>query len=160
MSKEHKYYLGKCDAIGGGAKRNEAYITWEFKDGKFSMCAEIWMASKRDIIMGGQCVREVAAFFPEDEKAQRMVEIWERWHLNDLVAGSPAQMKWLRDNPLDPKEYAYPASHYDVAGKKLEEAGLNPDPDYIHNEKPYKYGHAWLKEEIPADVAAEIESWG
>lgn len=159
MRKENKYYLGKCDGYGRGRAYCDAYITWTFDGKKFSMCAEVWRPSKSDIIMGGQCVGEVAAMFPKDKKAQRMVEIWKRWHLNDMKAGSPAQEMWLRENPIDPVEYTYPKDHYTVASTKLEAAGLNPDPDYLHNGEPYKYGHAWLKEEIPAEVAAEIKSW-
>jgi len=154
--KGHKYLLGLCDAEGRGVKRNEAYITWDFEDGKFSMCAEVWLPSKRDIIMGGQCVGEVAAMFPHDAKAQRMAEIWKRWHLNDMTAGSPAQEDYLRNNPIT---WKFPQSHYTVASQVLADAGLNPDPNYSYKGKPYSYGHAWLMEEIPSEIAAEIESW-
>ena len=159
MNKEHKYYLGKCDDNGNGRKNCEAYITWEFKDGKFSMCAETWLPSKRDTIRGGQCVDDVAALFPDDKKAQRMAEIWKRWHLNDRTAGSPAQEQWLREHPIDPKEIVYPKSHYEEACKRLAAVGLNPDPGFTYKGLPYRYGHAWLREEIPADIKAEIESW-
>jgi hypothetical protein len=158
-SDENKYYLGLCDGYGRGGKYSEAFITWAFDGKRFSMCAEVWLPSKRDILMGGQCVEDVAAMFPENEKAQRMAAIWKRWHLNYMRAGSPAQHEWLRENPIDPAEYAYPKSHYDVVSAKLEAAGLNPDPGYIYNGKPYKYGHAWLMEEIPPRVANEIRSW-
>lgn len=158
--KENKYYLGKCDFYGRGGKYFEAFITWKFDGKTFSMCAEVWNARKTDILVcGHECVAEVAAMFPDDEKAQRMAAIWKRWSLNDMRGGSPAQEEWLRENPIDPAEYAYPKSHYAVASAKLEAAGLNPDPRYIHNGKPYKYGHAWLMEEIPTHVADEIRSW-
>ena len=87
MSKENKYYLGKCDFYGRGGKRFEAFITWDFDGKNFSMCAEVWNARKTDILMGGQCVAEVAAMFPDDKKAQRMAAIWKRWHLNDMKEG-------------------------------------------------------------------------
>lgn len=155
--KEHRYYLGKCDADGNGRNVNEAYITWSYDGTTFSMCAEVWQANKRDIIRGGQCVDTVAAFFPHNKKAQRMVEIWKRWHLNDLTAGSPAQEAWLREHR---DEFpGYPVSHYTWVAEQLAAAGLNPDPNYLYKGQPYKYGHAWLKEELPAEVRAEIESW-
>lgn len=153
MNKEHRYVLGKCDYNTPGKKNCEAEITWGLKDGKFSMSAGIWMPSKRDYLCCGQCVDRVAEYFPDDAKAQRMRAIWERWHLNDMRPGSQVQEDWLRANPIDPKEYAYPKSHYEVAGVKLAAVGLNPDPD------GYKYGHAWKREEIPAEVIAQIESW-
>lgn len=159
MGKQHKYFLGMCDDNGDGRKNCEAYITWELKDGKFSMCAETWLPSKRDIIRGGQCVDYVAAMFPHDKKAQRMAEIWKRWHLNDLTAGSPAQELWLRENPIAPEDYRFPKSYYAVARERLAAVGLNPDPNFIYKGKPYSYGHAWLKEELPAEIVAEIQSW-
>lgn len=70
-----------------------------------------------------------------------------------MKAGSPIQEQWLREHPIDPSEYEYPRSHYEVARAKLAEAGLNPDPD------KYAYGSAWKTEELPADVLAEIASW-
>lgn len=149
---EHKLYLGKCDYNGSGKNNCEAYIIWALEDGSFSMQAEIWQPNKKDIYRGGQCVDAVAEYFPDNTTAQRMVEVWKRWHLNDMQAGSPSQRAWLEANPIAPKEYAYPKSHYDVVSAKLAEVGLNPD------ESGYKYGHSWLKEELPADIVAEIQS--
>lgn len=161
---KHRYVLGKVDYNRNGHRNCEAAITWELRrdgDGfEFSMCAEIWMPSKRDMFCGGQCVDTVAAYFPHDAKAQRMVEVWKRWHLNHMRAGSPAQEAYLREHPMDPASYAYPKSYYEAAQAHLRAAGLNPDRNYLHNGKPYYYGHAWIREELPDSVRAEIESWG
>lgn len=153
------YTPGKIDYNGSGKKNCEARITWELNNGEFSMCAEVWNPRKTDVQMCGQCVDEVAGYFPEDKKAQRMVAIWREWHLNGMTAGSPAQMAWLKANPIAPEEYAYPSSHYTVASAKLRDAGINPDPNYLYNGEPYKYGHAWLRRELPPEVISEIESW-
>lgn len=90
----------------------------------------------------------------------RFFDVWERWHLNHMKAGSPAQTAWLEANPIPADETRYPASHYEVASAKLAAAGLNPDPDFLYSgpnsrpaePHPYKYGEAWLREEVPADV--------
>ena len=145
-----RYILGKCDYNGSGRKNCEAEITWELKDGRFSMRAEIWNPRHTDIYCGGQCVDTVAAFFPHDAKAKRMCEIWRRWHLNDMRAGSQAQEDWLRQNPGTSSDQGC-----EMRCARLAAAGLNPDP-----ETGYRYGHAWLKEELPAEIIAEIESWG
>lgn len=154
--KDHVYSLGKTDYNGKGRKNCLTEITWRLENGRFSMCAHIWNPGKTDHYCGGQCVDTVAALFPHDKKAQRMLAIWERWHLNDMKAGSPAQEEFLRANPVS---FKYPETHYDKAGEALAAAGLNPDPNYLHNGEPYKYGHAWIKENLPAEVVAEIESW-
>lgn len=152
----HRYVLGKVDYLENGRANCEAALTWSVENGRFSMCGEIWQPSKRDTLTGGQCIEEVVKLFPNDAKAQRMAEVWRRWHLNDMRAGSPAQEAWLRANPVTA---VYPNSHFSVASNALKEAGLNPDPNYEYNGKPYVYGSAWLKEELPAEIVAEIDSW-
>lgn len=77
---------------------------------------------------------------------ERLRALWNRWHLNDLRAGTPAQMAWLSEH--EDEFPGYPVSHYDWAVAALHEAGLNPDPG--HN--GYQYGHAWLTEEVPDSV--------
>lgn len=222
--KEHKYYLGTHE-------RGECYITWSIKDGKFSMCAERWLPSKRDIEEGGQCVDRIASYFPNDAKAQRMVAVWNRWHLNDMRAACEHQRaagwedqaaeqintyKWrtkpeadkARRAAKDAAEAALKAgqtftptpeqvaavnreSYIETQGDTLPPelaAYYEPSTDstgsgyfaHIKTErrgwvrfdkdsrgllcKPcsvcgYKYGSAWLKEELPAEVIAEIEAW-
>lgn len=80
----------------------------------------------------------------------RLLDIWQRWHLNDMRAGSPAQEEFLRTNPV---AFKYPESHYEKASEALAAAGLNPDAD------GYKYGHAWKREAVPADVIAELQAF-
>jgi hypothetical protein len=75
--------------------------------------------------------------------------VWDEYHLNDMKAGSPAQEAFLKANPVT---YTYPESHYEKACEALAAAGLNPDPNYLHEGKPYKYGSAWLRAEVPNEV--------
>jgi hypothetical protein len=150
QANSHRLNLGKVDYNGSGRKNCKAAITWALEDGRFSMSAEICNPRQTDCYVCGQCVDTVAAFFKSNQKVQRMLVIWREYHLNDMMAGSLAQMAWRADHPkLD----------YVEACQKLTEAGLNPDPNYIHNGKPYAYGSAWLRREIPAEIIAEIESW-
>ena len=146
------YVLGKADYNGSGRRNCECTIEWELEDGRFAMSASVWNPRKTDIYMGGQCVAEVASYFPGDAKAQRMAAIWKRWHLNDMRAGSPAQEEHLRTTP--DAFPGYPVSYYEWASGLLAKAGLNPDPN-----TGYRYGSAWLTEALPDDVIAEIESW-
>lgn len=41
---------------------------------------------------------------------------------------------------------------YTVACDYLAGIGLNPDPNYLHEGKPYKYGSAWLRREVPQEA--------
>lgn len=100
------------------------------------------------IVMGEWDIVEYAPGWDADAvKAFR--NIWNRWHLNDMTAGSPDQEAFLRANPVTA---VYPESHYTKACKVLEAAGLNPDPNYLYKGAPYKYGNAWLYEEVPVEV--------
>ena len=177
----HKYTLGKCDGYGNGRKSCLAVINWELKDGAFSMSAEVWNSLRTDIIRGGQCVDEVAAYFPHDMKAARMVAIWRRWHLNNLRAGTPKQEAKLKELSSqaeqllrtqydgDASRHFYDdamtkpnwhsicrlfgfQSYYEWACQQLEDIGILEDAGH-------KYGTAWLTEELPPAVVAEIESW-
>ena len=70
----------------------------------------------------------------------RLKQAWQRWHLNDMRAGTPKQeeavRKW-RPTADDPS--------YQGACKMLESINLLIDGGY-------RYGTAWLKEEVPLDV--------
>lgn len=86
------------------------------------------------------------------DTVKQFFDIWQRWHLNDMRAGSAAQETWLRANPIPAAEYAYPKSHYEAASAKLAAAGLNPDAD------GYAYGSAWKFESVPEDVITFLQS--
>jgi hypothetical protein len=80
------------------------------------------------------------------ETVQQLRSIWQKWHLNDMQAGSPAQTAFLEANPVNKPD------HYTAASQALKAAGLNPDPNYLHEGKPYKYGTAWLTIEVPVEA--------
>lgn len=76
----------------------------------------------------------------------KLRDIWKKWNLNDMQAGSPAQTAFLEANPVNSRD------HYTAATEALKAAGLNPDPNYFNNGKPYFYGSAWLRVDVPVDV--------
>lgn len=80
----------------------------------------------------------------EAEDVERLNEVWRRWHLNDMNAGSPAQEEWVREHKHEFP--GWPMSFYDWACEQLAAAGLHPDPD------GYRYGSAWLSEDVPDDI--------
>lgn len=149
--------LGKIDYNGTGRKINLVEIEVSLQDGRLSICGDIWDSKHSNILSGGQNIDEIAKFFPNDKRVQSIKKVWERWHLNDVIAGSPNQEDFLKKHPLNAIDWN--SSHYDRACEALKAAGLNPDPNYAHNGKPYEYGSAWLKEELPQEVITEVESW-
>ncbi len=111
------------------------------------------------IIMSYRTAEERAKIKPAPgwaaESIGRFFDLWGRWHLNDMRAGSPAQRERLAGLTFP----GYPASHYEWACAELSAAGLHPDPGYLHNGEPYAYGSAWLAEDVPADVLAELAAF-
>lgn len=73
------------------------------------------------------------------ELVDKLNVIWDRWHLNDMRAGTILQEKaireWVVNNRYD----------YTSACEYLKSINLYEDGDY-------KYGTAWLKEDLPVDV--------
>jgi len=84
-----------------------------------------------------------------EDKWLDFLDAWNRWHLNNMRAGSKIQEDWLRKYP---RQTVYPETHYEKTRKRLARAGLNPDPD------GYKYGSRWNREEVPAGVLSFLQS--
>lgn len=70
----------------------------------------------------------------------RLKQAWKRWHLNDMRAGTPNQEDAVRMWRCTTDDQSYEA-----ACKMLESINLLVD-------NGYKYGSAWLKEEVPLEV--------
>lgn len=141
----------------------DVFCKIEFRDGKLSISGVVGPNKNGDAI--GSCGQICMSYETHEERSritpapqwtadmiERFFSTWERWHLNDMRAGSPSQSEWLRANPIQKQDYAYPKSHYDVACDRLAAAGLNPDAS------GYRYGSAWNTEEVPADVLEWLRS--
>lgn len=139
MEMKTKYKRRICPAfeIGklGGCRK--FYIDITLEDGRLSMCG-IWHSQ-------GQIADDLTneALIPaegfEYSDVLKVQSIWNRWHLNDLRAGTPKQEEFIREWKLS---HRY---DYAKACEALEEAGLLYD-------NGYKYGSSWLKEELPTEV--------
>lgn len=77
--------------------------------------------------------------FTKDDVA-RLCHLWERWHLNDMRAGTPKQEEAVRQWRKANKN----AGYKDTC-EMLESINLLFD-------NGYKYGSKWLKEDVPAEV--------
>ena len=106
------------------------YVTIEYDDGRLSITG----VSNHGC---GQCSGPwtFAEYSPgwNAESAARLSEVWERWHLNDRRAGCEHQRA--------------------LGWKSYDDHPSEPCP-----ECGYKYGSAWLREEVPADVLAWLQS--
>lgn len=124
-----------------------ADIDVQIHNGRLSISGVVYegkklLKSERNLISGGQCLDEAKDLLP-----QRLAEVWERWHLNDMRAGTPAQEEAL--NAV--KGTFNRLNWYDEACSYLASVSLLED-------NGYRYGTAWLTEELPQDVVDYVQS--
>ena len=145
--------FGKHDYTDNGIKDNlvevEVRLGVVDEGPRLSICGTIWNRLKTDCISAGQnldTIRELVGF---SLLMKRVHYIWQRYHLNDMKAGTPCQEAYLAGYKDASGET------YDFITQKdlLETAGLEPAIN------GYRYGSSWLYSPIPDDVIAEIKSW-
>ena len=95
--------------------------------------------------------------------AFEFVGIWNTWHLNDMRAGCKHQRKnkW-EEKRIDPEELPTSSAKRDANGIMAILVTHSEHPKGLLS-KPcpacgYKYGSAWLKEEVPPEVISFLEA--
>ncbi len=126
---------------------------------ELGISGSLWNLSRRDISQGGQMQDTLRKEFtdgnlklksnikPEDFK--KLLDVWDRWHLNDLNAGTTKQRELVEQHKNDPK-YAELDVFLDRPKAILKD--FNADPD-----NGYSYGSEWLYEPLPKDVVEFIK---
>ena len=145
--------FGKIDYNGSGRKNCKVTIEVNLKEKEkglcLSICGNIWNPRETDIYCGGQCYDTIAEFFPHNKKVKRIIEVWKKYHLNDMKAGTPKQEafieQWRKENNVT-------GWAYEEICEALKAAG-------IYEDNEYKYGSSWLFEEIPVNIIEEIKTW-
>ena len=135
--------------------RKENLVTVDVKltdDGCFSASGMIWNRIQTDCIAGGQCLDTIKECLPNNKTFNQIYNIWKLYHLNDMTAGSPKQNdvidKYFNNNPFP--------HDYDLICMALKSIDLLEDKSFIHKDKPYRYGSAWLKTEIPPNIIKQV----
>lgn len=104
-------------------------------------------------------------FEPSTDAQTELRMIWDKYHLNDMKAGTPKQMKalasdefkkfseWHKDSNIKKTRSESLENHdyYTLAKAFLRSKGLEPDGDY-------SYGSAWLTEELPESIQDRIDT--
>lgn len=155
--------FGKIDARGSGRKANLVEVTVSLKMNRngfpeFSASGDVWNTRMTDIIMGGQCLDHIRSVPINNTLFQEIKQLWKKYHLNGMNAGTKAQEEALKKVGLGAAADYYKACEY-LKSKGLYEVKLTAteakyNPQYAG--KPYRYGSGWLYRPIPAADLAKI----
>ena len=110
-------------------------------DGRFSMSGDY----------GGGCGQCLDHINPKNEHQKKLVDLWHRYHLNDMKAGTKGQEKAIND------WLKFTKSSYDYT-KVCEYLKSINMYQVVHNGKQYKYGHGWLTEILPSNIEEETKA--
>ncbi len=138
------FVFGKIDFDGIGRKINTVEIEVglrEYSDGSYSFTASVnvWNHIHTDIVAGGQMFDavELSQIEARSSLFATIKELWRKYHLNDMHAGTPEQEEALeKANLLSVNDF-----DFDKACEFLKNAGLY---EVEYEGKPYRYGSGWL----------------
>lgn len=140
-----------------GRVNRKFYVSVSCKNGDLSISGVVDPRKNGSCAIAGQIHEELSKVIPSIgwtiDLLSCLQSIWERWHLNGLRAGSPKQEAYLRELEANGIQI-----DYETACDALKKAGIYEDEDCIRNGRPYRYGSAWLKEEVPAWVLDWLQS--
>ena len=128
---------------------------------ELSICGDIWNTKKSDIVRGGQCLDTINKYRNQlTDKAvfDELYKFWKLYHLNGMHAGTPEQEKAIEEWEAAGNKYEYTAVCEMLKERGLYEvvfSGLTVGRKYEN--EPYKYGHAWIIQELPGDVLLRVE---
>lgn len=134
----------RIGTVNIGNRRASVYAEIVFEDGRLSItgvegplpsgnclggCGQIDMHSPKIVKWAKGWSQELY---------DRFLEVWDKWHLNDMKAGCIHQRElgWIYKEHSDPVTFQ---------GEACPVCG-------------YRIGSAWLKEEVPAEVISFLES--
>jgi len=187
MTGKRTAYVGRMDE--GAGEPDAPYpqrftVTVELREregGELSVVGWTTECTRRDgkggrwqEVGGGQNRDDLAAVLvPADgwtmEAIAGLRNVWERWHLNGMRAGCAHQRAagWA-DRPIDP---AKPTNAYGFHFHGQRSASWNMLAWVTRKEHPkgllsepcpecgYRYGSAWLHEELPPEVLAAVSAF-
>lgn len=105
-----------------------------------SLTGDLWNSGHTDILQGGQ-MQDSILDYVNTARTRKIVELWNRWHLNDMRPGTATQAALLELRPG--------VQDYTARCRVLAVNDLLID-------RGYKYGSAWLVEYLPTDVLIEL----
>ena len=161
--------INKWVFIGYTPEKFKVYVHIQYDGKRLSLTGVEGPLSNGDA-KGGCGQIDISDVVPMDSGVDtlQLRNVWRAWHLNDARAGCEHQraMGWDKQpidptKPLDTYGKHFPGQPYDTwsmlawATPKEHPNGLLGKPCEVCG---YKYGSAWLHEDVPQDVISFLES--
>jgi hypothetical protein len=155
----------------GTLDRRQVWVTAEIEGDQLSVTGEIVARPGVEPVGWGQIIDAVRECKPVNgwtrDELDKLADVWEHWHLNDMRAGCEHQRAEGWDKrPIDPSK---PTDTYGTFFEGQQQPSWNmlawvrPEdhPDGLLT-KPcpvcgYRYGTAWLTEELPQEIRDYVE---
>lgn len=150
----NKFNFGKIDYNNNGKKDNLVTVSIKYEYGCFAASGNIWNRLGTDILSGGQnldTIKKYSSQLKNRNTFYKIYNVWKSYHLNDLTPGSPKQMEFIKTHYKN-------NFNYDLVCNELAKNDLLFDKSYLYDGKPYRYGTAWLKTEIPSNIKNNINN--
>lgn len=157
---------GKHTVIDPRTMLSVATVEWSLTQGTHGSEFSASAYSKR--LGAGQILDTLAERYPEDAKLAEIMEVWCKYHRNDLKAGLPEQEAAVKAF-IDKDDLRY---DYDRVCAYLKQVGLYEIPlpegakctgsfsdEILRGERGYRYGEAWVYSEIPEAIVTQIQGW-
>jgi hypothetical protein len=164
--------LKKRILLGRTARGGEVDVEVEVRDTpkgpELSVCGNVWQRSKRDITMGGQCVdklaAEIATWVVDPAKLARIVDVWQRYHLNGMKPGCAHQRAtWDTLKPLTLTSYKWSVKYWewrqDAGRGRLTPSVYAEFADLTTRVEAVTIASKGPKYETPEVVALLAEGW-
>ena len=107
---------------------------------EFTASGYIWNRLHTDCFSCGQNLDTINELV-QDPTFKVIYDLWKKYHLNTMHAGTPEQEEFVHNYFSDKKPFDYTEACKALKKKNLFEVE--------YKGKPYKYGHGWLYYPIP-----------
>jgi len=132
--------FGEIDYNQVGKKLNLVEVEIELKNypnkPEFTASANVWNSRKSDILMGWQCLDDIASFITDDNFSL-ILDLWHKHHLNDLNAGTMRQEKEVSTRRLRFCSKKCQELFNDIETQKNRTKGLGINATFRRNLKAY-----------------------
>lgn len=152
--------LGTYEDDGFNGDTIKVYVEISYANNRLSVVGSAYANRKaeRNMISSGQNIDEARKVTTPGpgltmDDVRGVVDVWDRWHLNDMRAGCTHQRSfgWDAMHALESRGRYTGMSEARV--RAFERIG-RPCPAC-----GYRYGSAWLSEEVPADVVEFVRKF-